>query len=89
MLKWAVLVLLIGMVAGVGLWLAQDAQARASALNTWNAAMTSITGGKIEVNGASLMEPITKAFEDFADSVSALWSPNTIQIQAPSIQPGQ
>jgi hypothetical protein len=86
MTKWVVLVLLVGIGAGIGLWVALDPQGRAIAAQLWHGATGGLAKGGIEFDSRSLWAPVTGAFKAFADSVGKLLSPGTIRIEVPSIQ---
>ena len=86
MTKWAILALLVGMAAGIGLWIFFDPEARAVAAQTWDQTRAMFLEAGIGADGTSLWAPVVNAFRDFADSVGGLWSGNAVQIEVPSIQ---
>ena len=86
MSKWVILGLVVAFGLGIGAWLAIDPNAKATAATAWSQASHSFNAGIAEVDVQGLWAPIAGAFRDFADSVSALWSAPTVQIQVPNVQ---
>jgi hypothetical protein len=86
MTKWAILALLVGMAAGIGLWIFLDPEAGAAAAQTWDQTRAMFVEAGIGADGTSIWAPVANAFQDFADSVAGLWAPSTIQIEVPSVQ---
>ena len=86
MTKWAILALLVGLGAGIGLWAVIDPGGRAAAAQMWSSARAQFAQAGTGFTGDSLWAPVASAFKDFADSVAGLWSGNALQIEVPSFQ---
>jgi hypothetical protein len=82
--KWLLIFFVIAV--GVGVWLTVDPGARITLASAWNDIRNAPGGALGGIDAASLWAPIGRAFEGFANSVAAMWSPRTIQIDVPSVQ---
>jgi predicted ATP-grasp superfamily ATP-dependent carboligase len=86
MSKWVFLGFTMAVGLGVGAWLVVDPNAKATVATAWSQGTHSFNTVNAEVNVQGIWAPIASAFRDFANSVSALWSAPTVQIQVPNVQ---
>jgi len=86
MSKWIIIGVAAVAAVGTGLWLAFDPNARLAAGQVWNGVVATLARARANVNSSGLLQPIAGAFQNFADSVASLWSPEAIRIEVPSIQ---
>jgi hypothetical protein len=84
MAKWVILLMVV--LVGLGLWLTFDASARATALAAWNSISSDLGSELNGIDAAALLAPVERSFQGFADTVAGMWSPETIQVEAPRIQ---
>lgn len=76
--KWATLLLVIAIAAGLALWLMLDPQARAVATRAWYAMTSEFAREGIQIDANSLLAPILRGFQDFAESVKGMITPRAV-----------
>jgi hypothetical protein len=86
MQKWVFLGIVVAVGLGAGAWLVVDPNAKATAATAWGQATHSLSLAIADADVQGIWAPIAGAFRDFANSVSALWSAPTVQIQVPNVQ---